>query len=243
MEFSPAAYCILGLSALLAGISKTGVPGVAILGVVFVPMVLPAKLSTGYILPFLLFADVMAIIYWRKAALWRHIVAVLPSMFLGIVVGYLLMGRIENAVYGKVLGAIVIFIIGFDWARRRFAIGFPVESRLFAWSMGFLAGLMTMLANMAGPAMMIYLLAMNLSKKEFVGTNAWLYFIVNLSKIPFSMSLGLITPDSFGVNLMLLPCVLAGGIAGPFLMRSIPEKTFGALMRFLAFAGGVKLLL
>ncbi len=242
MDFALSTYIILGLSAFLVGISKTGVPGLGVLGVVFVPMVIPAKLSTGYILPFLLFADIMAVLYWRKAALWRHIIAVLPSMFLGIVIGYLLMDRIDNAVYGKVLGGIVIGIIGFDWARRRFELTFPVESRLFAWSMGFLAGLMTMLANMAGPPMMIYLLAMNLSKQAFVGTNAWLYFIVNLCKIPFSVDLGLITPDSFGVNLMLLPFVIAGGIAGAFLMRSIPEKAFNTLMRVLAFAGGVKLL-
>ncbi|SBW08709.1 conserved membrane hypothetical protein [uncultured delta proteobacterium] len=241
MAFSLAAYMILGLAAFTSGIAKTGVPGLAILGVVLVPLVIPAKLSTGYVLPFLIFADVLAVIYWRKAAVWRHIIAVLPSMFLGIVIGYLLMDRIDDAVYGKVLGAIVVFILSLDWARRRFELSFPVDSRLFAWSMGFLAGLMTMLANAAGPVMMIYLLAMNISKEEFVGTNAWLYFIVNLSKVPFSISLGLITPDSFLVNAFMLPCVIAGGAAGVLIMRAIPDKTFTALMRFLAFAGGVKL--
>lgn len=242
MDFSFTAYMILGLAAFLTGISKTGVPGLAILGVVLVPMIISAKLSTGYILPFLIFADIMAVAYWRKAAVWRYIIAVLPAMFFGIVVGYLLMGRIDDAVYGKVLGIIVIVIVGLDWARRRFNLSFPVESRLFAWVMGFLAGLMTMLANAAGPVMMIYLLAMNISKEEFVGTNAWLYFIVNLSKVPFSMHLGLITPDSFWVNLVLLPSVIVGGIAGVFIMRAIPGKAFDTLMRVLAFAGGVKLL-
>jgi uncharacterized membrane protein YfcA len=241
MDFSPAAYMILGLAAFFSGISKTGVPGLGILGVVLVPMIIPAKLSTGYVLPFLIFADVMAVIYWRKAAVWRHIIAVLPSMLFGIFIGYLLMDRIDDAAYGKVLGAIVVFIISFDWARRRFALSIPADSRPVAWSMGFLAGLMTMLANAAGPVMMIYLLAMNISKEEFVGTNAWLYFIVNLSKVPFSMHLGLITPDSFWVNAVLLPSVVAGGIAGVFVMRAIPEKAFNTLMRLLAFAGGVKL--
>ena len=241
MDISAFALVILGFSAVLIGISKTGVPGLAILGVVLVPMVIPAKLSTGYILPFLIFSDFVAVAYWRKAAVWRHILAVLPAMFLGIVGGYLLMGRIDDAVYGKVLGAIVILILIMDWARRRFNLPIPVDSRAFAWTMGFLAGLLTMLANAAGPAMMIYLLAMNISKEAFVGTNAWLYFIVNLCKVPFSMHLGLISPDSLLVNAMLLPCVVAGCVLGIAVMRKIPGEAFNTLMRVMAFIGGVKL--
>lgn len=241
MDVSVFTLAVLGFSAVLIGISKTGVPGLAILGVVLVPMVIPAKLSTGYILPFLIFSDFVAVAYWRKAAVWRYILAVLPAMFLGIVAGYLLMGRIDDAVYGKVLGAIVILILIMDWARRRFNLPIPVDSRAFAWTMGFLAGLLTMLANAAGPAMMIYLLAMNISKEAFVGTNAWLYFIVNLCKVPFSMHLGLISPDSLLVNAMLLPCVIVGCVLGIAVMRKIPGEAFNTLMRVMAFIGGVKL--
>lgn len=241
MDVSAFTLVVLGFSAVLIGMSKTGVPGLAILGVVMVPMVIPAKLSTGYILPFLIFSDFIAVAYWRKAAVWRHILAVLPAMLLGIAAGYLLMGRIDDAVYGNVLGAIVILILIMDWARRRFNLPIPVDSRAFAWTLGFLAGLLTMLANAAGPAMMIYLLAMNISKEAFVGTNAWLYFIVNLCKAPFSMHLGLITFDSLMVNLMLLPCVIAGCVLGIAVMRKIPGDAFNTLMRVMALIGGIKL--
>lgn len=241
MDISTCTLFILGLAAFLIGISKTGVPGLAILGVVLVPLVIPAKLSTGYILPFLIFSDVVAVLYWRKSAVWRYILAVLPAMVVGIVIGYLLMGRIDDAVYGKVLGGIVIVILIADWARRRFDLPIPVNSRGFAWTMGLLAGLLTMLANAAGPAMMIYLLAMNITKEEFVGTNAWLYFMVNLTKVPFSMHLGLISIKSIQVNVMLLPCVLAGCALGIFVMRRLSGNAFNTIMRCLAFVGGVKL--
>lgn len=241
MDVPVSTLAILGFAAVLIGISKTGVPGLAILGVVLVPMIIPAKLSTGYILPFLVFSDIIAVAYWRKAAVWRYILAVLPAMFLGIVAGYLLMGRIDNAIYGKVLGAIVILILVMDWARRRFNLPIPVDSRFFSGALGFLAGLLTMLANAAGPAMMIYLLAMNISKEAFVGTTAWLYFIVNLCKIPFSIHLELISPDSLLVNVMLLPCVIVGCILGIAVMRKIPGGIFNTFMRGMAFIGGVKL--
>ena len=242
MDFSLYAYAVLALVALISGIAKSGVPGLAIIGVVLAPMVLPAKISTGYILPFLIFSDVLAVIYWRKAAVWRYILAVLPAMFAGIVVGYFLMGVIEDAVYAKVLGCLVIFLMTLDWIRRHRHIPVPTNSRALAWLCGFLAGIMTMLANAAGPVMMIYLLAMNISKEEFVGTNAWLYFIVNLIKVPFSIHLGLLTPESFWVNLTMFPAILVGGFVGIFIVRRISGQTFTKLMRALAFLGGVKLL-
>ena len=232
---------MLGVSAVTAGISKTGVPGITMLGTVFVPMVMSAKESTGYILPFLLFADIIAVTYWRRAAVVRHIIALLPAMFVGIIAGFFLMDSIEDAVYGKVLGGIVLGLLGADAVFRHFHIQIPQNSRLFTWGMGFLAGVMTMLANAAGPAMMLYLLTMNISKEEFVGTSAWIYLAINIFKIPFSVQLGLITLDSLSVNLLLLPCIILGSFLGVWMIRRISGPLFEKLMRGMVFLGGIKL--
>jgi uncharacterized protein len=77
-------------------------------------------------------------------------------------------------------------------------------------SLGVLAGVATMLAKAAGPIMTIYLLAARLAKYEFMGTNAYLFLTINLSKLPFSYSLGLITLRTLGFNLILLPAVTLG---------------------------------
>ena len=241
MEQSIALYLVLAFSALTAGISKSGVPGIAMLGAVFVPLVMPAKLSTGYVLPFLLFADIIAVTYWRRSAILRYIAALLPAMFSGIIAGFFLMDRIPDAIYGKVLGSIVILLLIVDAVCRHLNIRIPENSRVFARSMGFLAGVMTMLANAAGPVMMLYLLTMNISKEQFVGTSAWIYFAVNVFKVPFSVALGLMTPDSFGVNLMLLPCVILGSIIGVRLMRGISGPMFEKMMRAMVLLGGLKL--
>ena len=242
LEHSAAFYLVLAFSALAAGVAKSGVPGFAMLGAVFVPLVMPAKLSTGYVLPFLIFADIIAVVYWRRAVIMRFITALLPAMLSGIVTGFFLMDRIPDAVYGKVLGSIIIALLILDAICRRLEIRLPENSRLFAWGMGFLAGIMTMLANAAGPALMLYLLAMNISKEEFVGTSAWIYFIINLFKVPFSISLGLMTPDSFLINLMFLPCVIFGSVLGVMAIRKISGPLFERLMRAMVLIGGVKLL-
>ncbi len=41
-----------------------------------------------------------------------------------------------------------------------------------------------MIGNSAGPVFTLYFLAMRLPKKEFIGTGAWLYLIINTSKLP-----------------------------------------------------------
>ena len=242
MEHSTLFFLVLGFSALSAGLSKSGVPGAVMLSSVFVPMVMSAKVSTGYILPFLVFADIIAVAYWRRSVVMRYIIALLPSMCIGIVVGFFLMGRIEDAVYGKVLGSTILFLLAMDFAFRRFDIHIPKNSRLFAWSMGFLSGVMTMLANAAGPAMMLYLLTMNISKEEFVGTGAWIYLVINSFKVPFSIQLGLITLDSFFINLMLLPLIFLGSFLGVRLMRKISGPFFEKMMRGMVLLGGIKLL-
>jgi hypothetical protein len=66
-----------------------------------------------------------------------------------------------------------------------------------------------MLANAAGPVMTVYLLMMRLAKYEFMGTSAWFCCIINLIRLPFSYSLGVINLSSLGFNLILLPAVAA----------------------------------
>lgn len=242
MELTASAYVLLCATALFMGISKTGVPGLGLIFVVLAPLAIPAKISTGYILPFLVFGDIIAVLMWRKAAVWRLIGAVIPAMLVGVVAGYLVMDRVEDAVYGRVLGGVVLFLLLLDEARRRTGTEVRAGNKFIGWGIGFVAGIMTMMANAAGPVVMLYLLAMDVSKEEFVGTGAWIYFFINAFKIPFSMSLGLITLESLKVNFMMLPLVILGSILGVYIMRRIPAGLFMRLMRAVALVGGVKLL-
>lgn len=243
MELSWVALAVLAVAAVLTGVSKTGVPGMGILFAVLVPLVMPAKQSTGYILPFLVFGDIIAVLWWRKSAIWRLIRTLLPSMIVGITGGYFLMGRVDDGVYAKILGSIVLFLVLLDWARRRFELPIPVGNPAIGFFMGFLAGVMTMLANAAGSVTSIYFLSVKVTKEEFVGTAAWLFFFMNMVKVPFSASLGLITLESLKVNLMFFPLVIVGAYLGRFVMRRMSMLTFERVTRFLAFCGGLKLLL
>ena len=99
-----------------------------------------------------------------------------------------------------------------------------------------------MMANAAGPIMIIYLLAAGLPKTQFVGTAAWFFFIVNWLKVPFSATLDLITPQSLKLNVCLFPVIVIGAVTGIVLLKHIPQKLFRIIVLALATAAAVKLL-
>jgi len=243
-ELDITSFLIVGLCGVLVGLSKTGIPGAGILGVPLMAMVLPARRSVGVLLGILILADLFAAGYYRRAANWYHILRLLPVTFAGIVAGYFALRFVSNRQLRVIIGVIVLVMLAAnhlrsrvegstDWVSRRWA---------FAAGIGFMAGIATMMANAAGPVMVIYLLAMRLPKTEFVGTAAWFFFIINWLKVPFSASLDLMTAESIKLDLMVLPFILIGAVAGVLVLKRIPEKVFGIVVQILAAAAAVRLL-
>ncbi|MCD8202892.1 MAG: sulfite exporter TauE/SafE family protein, partial [Prevotella sp.] len=70
---------ILFFTALLIGMSKSGIQGITLLAVPLMAMTFGAKPSTGIILPILCFADLMAVLYYRRIAEWRYVLKLLPT--------------------------------------------------------------------------------------------------------------------------------------------------------------------
>lgn len=128
---------------------------------------------------------------------------------------------------------------------RAIAVNQGVESQhgwWFAPAIGVLAGFTTLVANAAGPLMVIYLLAMRLPKMEFVGTGAVFFLLLNLFKVPFMVNLGLINGASFTLNLWLAPAVFLGAWAGRKILLRIEQRLFENLALALSAAAGVRLL-
>lgn len=235
-------YLLAVLAALLVGVTKTGLPGLGILIVPLFALVLPARASTGALLPLLIAGDIIAVLYYRQRAVWPKLLRLLPWAAAGVVLGYLAMGRIADAQFQPLLGAVILGLLALNlWRERRPAASFPGRW-WFAAAMGLLAGVTTMIANAAGPVMVIYLLAMGLSRTEFIATGAWYFFLVNCLKVPFSMSLGLINRGSLALDAPLALAVAAGAAIGIGLAKRIPEKAFNRLVQVLTLAAAVRML-
>ncbi len=236
MDTTPWLWIAGAASAFVSGLGKTGIPGIGILPIALFALLFPARASVGIILPLLICGDLVAVSLYRRRAQGRHLLRLFPWTAAGVVPGWLLMKRIDDNQLSWILGTILLLLIALHLTRSRRRAETPgeappppdadVHGRAYTAFMGALAGFTTMVSNGAGPIMILYLLAMRLPKIEFVSTQAWFFFAVNLFKVPFSIDAGLISAESFAVSSALAPAMLLGAFAGPWILHRINQKAF-----------------
>ncbi|HEW79211.1 MAG TPA: sulfite exporter TauE/SafE family protein [Phycisphaerales bacterium] len=244
LELDLVSWAVVALCAVMVGVAKTGIPGVGILVVPLMAGVLPARSSVGVLLGILILADLFAAGYYRRHARWGHMFRLLPAALVGVVAGYFGLKLVSDEQLKPIIGGVVLAMLAVNYWRSRTGgenTSIPTQWWFMA-GIGFLAGVTTMMANAAGPVMIIYLLAMRLPKVEFVGTAAWFFFIINWVKVPFSANLELMTAESVKLDLMMLPFIAAGAIAGILALKRIPQKAFKVVVQILAVAASIKLL-
>ena len=95
-----------------------------------------------------------------------------------------------------------------------------------------------------------YLVGLHLPKHQLVGTSAWLYLVVNLSKIPLYLAIGELTDggrfftvDSLLYAACMVPAVVAGVFSGRALFHHLPQRAFLFAVLVLSAGGAVRLLL
>ena len=221
---------MLIIAALLTGLAKTSIPGLASIAAALYALVLPAKESTGMMLVLLLAGDLLAIWAYRHDANFKLLRRLVVSVLTGVVAGAIFMRFVTQAQMRKSIGIILLLLVVLTiWQRRRKLTNIPANKPMRAIA-GALAGFTTMVANAGGPVTSMYFLACKFSVKTFLGTTAWFFFLVNLSKLPFTISLGLIQPQHLQIAAFLVPIVLFGALAGRALARRLTLAVFEPLV-------------
>jgi uncharacterized protein len=259
-DLSLLAWAALAIGAITVGISKTAIPGANIAVVLFAAF-LPAKESTAALLLLLILADVFAVVFYRRHADWSVLRGLIPPVVVGLVLGAVFLNAASDTLVARVIGAILISVIALGiWQRRRAARreakgaglsgpepgerppgrGGALAQRAVYGSLG---GFTTMVANAAGPVMSMYFLAVRMPVATFLGTSAWFYFVVNLSKVPFSAGLGLFSAELLLVDLVLVPFVVLGALGGRAIAQRMSRRFFEWSVIVLSVLGAVYLLL
>lgn len=238
------AWVLLGCAALVIGLSKTAIPGAGTIAVAIFAAVLPAKQSTGTILLLLILADIFATIMYRHHVNWRALLRLAPAVVVGLLIGVAFLAIADDAWVKRVIGILLLVVIAITLLRRRFSAATPADRphRVAAATYGTLGGFTTMVANAAGPVMSMYFLASRFPVKEFLGTAAWFFAIVNISKVPFSIGLGLITVPGVLLDLVLAPLVILAAVVGRWLAGRLNQKLFEQLVIVFTVVGAVYLL-
>ena len=224
------------ISAFLVGLSKTSIGGLGIIIVPLMALAFESKVSTGILLPMLVLADILALIYYKRHCEWKIFIKIFPVTGLGVIIGYHLMSFIPTNIFNGGLGLLItLFVIadfkGWGHSQR--------QSLTFTLILGLFAGITSMMANAAGPLFGIYLLGMGLDKKTFIGTRVWFFLLLNIYKLPFSNKLGFLNENTILWTLMYSPFILLGAVVGIYWMKKINLNNFKGYIRTLALLSGL----
>tara|TARA_R110002074_G_scaffold197610_13_gene364989 strand:+ start:5097 stop:5840 length:744 start_codon:yes stop_codon:yes gene_type:complete len=239
-EITPTAWILAYGAAFIIGLSKAGIKGVAVMNVTLMALAFGAKESTGMVVPLLILADIFAVIYYNRHTQWKYVFKVLPWMILGVLIGVVI-GKDLPEKFFKIGMSIIIITTVFMmywWDRKK--IKTVPTHWAFASSIGTIAGITTMVGNLAGAFSNIYFLAMQLPKNHFIGTAAWLFLIMNLIKLPFHFLVWeTISLESLSLNLMLIPGIMLGFFIGVKFIKLIKEAFFRKMILVLTAVGAV----
>ena len=220
--FSVFDLSMLIVSAILIGLNKTGIPGLGLVPVLLLTMVFPTRLSTGLQLLMLCMADVAAVAWYRRSANWKLILRLVPSAAVGLGLGAVLVSVVRD------------YVLKDKTVPAHWAVGAGA---------GLLAGFTTMIANAAGPVAALYFLALKLDKKEYVGTGAWFFLIMNWTKLPCFILQERITYQSFKADVAMIPFILLGAAVGIMCLKYISQAWFNKIVLIFSILAGLKLLI
>ncbi|WP_240751493.1 sulfite exporter TauE/SafE family protein [Flagellimonas onchidii] len=242
-EPSFVAWLMAATAAFLMGTSKAGLKGLATFNVTLLALAFGAKESTGLIMPLLLVGDIVAVVYYNRHTQWKYILKFLPWMVFGILVGVIVGKDLpeQEFKWGMVV-VIFISLVTLIWWDRKKSNHVPTHWA-FAGSIGIVAGVCTMIGNLAGAFTNIFFLAMRLPKNEFVGTAAWLFLITNALKLPFHIFVWkTISTETLLIDLKLLPAVILGLSTGVFILKKINERNYKKFILVVTAIGAVAML-
>lgn len=231
------------LGAILLGIGKAGLKGIGIVIVTIMAIVFGGKQSTGVLIPMMVVADVFAVIYYHRHTQWKFLIKLLPSMVIGVLLGVWLGNDISDILFKQLMAVLILgIVVVMIYMDRKKTNEIP-SSKIFSNSIGLLSGFTSMIGNLAGSFSTIYFLAMRLPKNEFIGTAAWLFFIINVFKLPFHIFVWkTVSSESLIINLILVPGIIFGFYVGIKLVKLINNEIYRKFILLVTGIGAIVIL-
>jgi len=236
----------LALIGFLTGFSKTSIGGIGLVNAALLATILPAKESMGVMLILLIAGDLFAIGIYKRHVEWKMLRSLIWPIIFGIFVGVYFLSRATNESLKQTIGIIVLLlVILYPISQRLQSSDFSLNLRYpktLRSSLGVMTGFMSMVANSGGPPMSIYLLLRKNTVMKFMGNNAWLFFMVNLFKVPFVFALGLLNFQSVSYIIPALPLVPLGALLGRKVIGKLNQELFQKITLISAALAGLNLL-
>lgn len=203
------------------------------------PMVaLVVDLRTAYALLVLpnIVMDVLQVLRhevpWR---LWRRLLSFFGASVLGTFLGTgIFLAISDRAVFLGLAGMILLFLLS-RGLQLRPRIGAATE-RWLGPVVGLAAGILNGITNVSGPVAAIYLLSLDLPKREFVKAVSSIFLVVKVSQLAAIAQAGIFRLETLPGATLLTLLALGGFRAGLWAQDRVPQEGF---IRFLYLLLGV----
>ena len=243
---------ILGsVAAVIVGLSKTAFPGAALVATPIFAAIVSGRLIAGTALPVLVFADLFAVTWYGRHTRWDLLRPMIVAVAFGFAAGaafFVVVGSSTRPIEIVIGLSVLLMVVIQVWRmghKQEPVAPTPMAAAVYGSSGGFT----TFVANAAGPILNTYLVRLGLGKDEMVGTSAWFYCAVNLTKIPVYVVIGrwssggpFFTASTLAFDALLIPAILIGLFSGRRLLHKLPEQAFLIGVLVLSTAGAIKLL-
>lgn len=244
MLSNPWFYATAVPAILITGISKGGFgTGLGIVAVPLMSLAMPTPQAAGIMLPILLVMDAVGLLGYRNRWDRGHMSVMLPAALVGIALGALTFGLVDEAWLKVLIGLIAVaFTLNHWFAPRRGGAAPAQRSVLKGGFWSAVSGYTSFVAHAGGPPISVYLLPLRLDKTLFTGTAVVFFAVVNLVKLlPYGL-LGQLNLGNLGAAAVLSPLAPLGMVLGMRLHHRINAVVFYRVCYGLVLLAGAKLL-
>jgi hypothetical protein len=237
----PSFIVVALIAALTIGLSKGGLPVVAMLSVPLLSQFISPVTAAALTLPIYVVSDIYGIYLYRHHFSRRNLLVLVPAGIGGVCVGWAAFTVVSDRLVVLIIGILGLMFCVTSFVRRRREIR-PREADLPRGILfGMMSGFTSFIAHAGAPPYQMYVVPQRLDKLVYAGTSTILFAILNAAKLIPYWSLGQFSEGNVVLGILLVPAALFGAYAGSRIIRVIPQALFYDLVQAALFLLSLKL--
>ena len=224
---TPALWLLLNLAVLFVGLSKGGLPAIAMLSVPLLSLVMSPVKAAALLLPIYILTDAVGVYLYRHHYSARNLAILMPSAVVGVFAGWATAAFLPDRAIGLLIGSagyrfLPEQVVAAAGRRHRGTCQGRPRHRLGN------AGRVHQFRLARGCTTVSDLRAAATARQAGVrrAPPPLLFAVVNLAKIVPYAQLQPYTRADVNASLLLIPTAMIGTVAGAWLTRRIPDRWF-----------------
>jgi len=242
IEFGSTAFFISLIAAWFVGLSKGGLPIIAMLSVPILSLVMSPMTGAILLLPIYIISDLVAVWLYRKHFSMINLKNLIPAGLLGVFIGWATASIVSDQFVALLIGIMGLSFVSYIWFGKRQVKEAKKPTKMGGWIWGTIAGFTSFISHTGGPPFQVYVLPQKLEKLVFAGTATLFFAVINLSKLPPYLALRGYSAEDLTLTLWMVPSALLGTFMGAKLTKILKDRWFFGLVEVGLLLVSVKLI-